>query len=169
MHCGLTTGRATSAPGPGSPRPHLRRDRVHPGHICAGTGLAPCHICTGASPQAANFFKTFQFPEQQISTIPPPQYASRSTPHLHRECARPQIVPHLHPDGAHACHICTGTGLTRGISASGLARLCCVCAGNLARPCDICTGTGLTPLTSAPEQARQSNIASQDCTASRRG
>ena len=30
---------ATSAPGPGSPLPRLRRDWAHPGHICAGTGL----------------------------------------------------------------------------------------------------------------------------------
>ncbi len=28
----------TSAPGLGSPRPHLRRDWAHPAHICAGTG-----------------------------------------------------------------------------------------------------------------------------------
>jgi DnaA family protein len=27
----------TSAPGLGSPHPHLRRDRAHPAHICAGT------------------------------------------------------------------------------------------------------------------------------------
>ena len=31
------TLRPTSAPGPGSPRPHLRRDRAHPAHICAET------------------------------------------------------------------------------------------------------------------------------------
>jgi hypothetical protein len=31
----------TSAPGLGSPRPHLRRDWAHPAHICAGTGLTP--------------------------------------------------------------------------------------------------------------------------------
>ena len=36
---GLTP--ATSAPGPGSPLPHLRRDWAHPRHICAGTGLTP--------------------------------------------------------------------------------------------------------------------------------
>jgi hypothetical protein len=27
--------------------PHLHRDWTHPGHVCTGTGLAPCHICTG--------------------------------------------------------------------------------------------------------------------------
>jgi hypothetical protein len=31
---------ATSAPGLGSPLPHLLRDWARPGHICAGTGLA---------------------------------------------------------------------------------------------------------------------------------
>ena len=31
---------ATSAPGHGSPLPHLHRDRAHPCHICTGTGLA---------------------------------------------------------------------------------------------------------------------------------
>ncbi len=30
----------TSAPGPGSPLPHLRRDQAHPSHICAGAGPA---------------------------------------------------------------------------------------------------------------------------------
>jgi hypothetical protein len=33
---GLTP--ATSAPGPGSPLPHLHRDRAHPCHICTGNG-----------------------------------------------------------------------------------------------------------------------------------
>ncbi len=32
---------ATSAPGLGSPRPHLRRGWAHPAYICAGTGLTP--------------------------------------------------------------------------------------------------------------------------------
>ena len=35
---------ATSAPGLGSPLPHLRRDWARPCHICAGTGRTPCHI-----------------------------------------------------------------------------------------------------------------------------
>ena len=42
---GLTP--AISAPGLGSPLPHLRRDWAHPCHICAGTGLAPTPHCTG--------------------------------------------------------------------------------------------------------------------------
>jgi hypothetical protein len=36
---GLTA--PTSAPGLGSPLPHLRRDWARPSHICAGTGLPP--------------------------------------------------------------------------------------------------------------------------------
>ena len=34
---GLTP--STSAPGLGSPHPHLHRDWAHPSHICSGTGL----------------------------------------------------------------------------------------------------------------------------------
>jgi hypothetical protein len=42
-HIGAGTGLTppTSAPGLGSPRPHLRRDWAHPAHICARTGLTP--------------------------------------------------------------------------------------------------------------------------------
>jgi hypothetical protein len=37
---------ATSAPGLGSPLPHLRRDWAHPlPHLCTGTGLTPAHLC----------------------------------------------------------------------------------------------------------------------------
>ena len=42
---GLTP--ATSAPGLGSPLPHLRRDLAHPCHICAGTGLTPATSAPG--------------------------------------------------------------------------------------------------------------------------
>ena len=70
--CHICTGTgltpATSAPGLGSPPPHLHRDWANPCHICAGNGLTPatsapglgeplphlrrdwahpCHICTG--------------------------------------------------------------------------------------------------------------------------
>jgi hypothetical protein len=38
---------ATSAPGLGSPLPHLRRGWARPCHICAGTGPTPVHICAG--------------------------------------------------------------------------------------------------------------------------
>ena len=94
---------ATSAPGLGSPLPHLHRDWAHPGHICTGTGLTPATSAPGlGSPR----------------------------PHLHRDWARPCHIctgtgltpatsapglgpplPHLHRDWAHPCHICAG-GLT---------------------------------------------------------
>ena len=35
----------TSAPGLGSPLPHLHRDWAHPCHICARTGLTACAEC----------------------------------------------------------------------------------------------------------------------------
>ncbi len=38
---------ATSAPGLGSPLPHLRRDWAHPCHICAGTGLTAATSAPG--------------------------------------------------------------------------------------------------------------------------
>jgi hypothetical protein len=38
---------ATSAPGLGSPRPHLHRDWARPCHICTGTGLAPATSAPG--------------------------------------------------------------------------------------------------------------------------
>jgi hypothetical protein len=43
---GLTP--ATSAPGLGSPPPHLHQERAHPCDICTGLDRAhPGHICTG--------------------------------------------------------------------------------------------------------------------------
>ncbi len=38
---------ATSAPGLGFARAQLHRDRAHPAHILTGTGPTPLHICTG--------------------------------------------------------------------------------------------------------------------------
>ncbi len=38
---------ATSAPGPGSPLPLLRRDRATPAYSCSRTGVTAAHICTG--------------------------------------------------------------------------------------------------------------------------
>ena len=69
---GLTA--ATSAPGLGSPRPHLRRDWSHRCHICIGTGLTAATSAPGlGSP----------------------------LPHLHRDWDPP--LPHLHRDWAHRC------------------------------------------------------------------
>jgi hypothetical protein len=84
---------------------------VHAGHICAGTGLAPCHaytrtglipahICTGTG-------------------LTPPTSAPRLRSPL----------PHLHRDGAHPSLICTRTALTPPTSASGPS-----CASRAATP-----------------------------------
>ncbi len=55
----------TSAPGLGSPRPHLHRDRARPAHICTGNGLAPPTSAPGlGSPR----------------------------PHLHRDLAHPAHI-----------------------------------------------------------------------------
>jgi hypothetical protein len=45
--CALTPGLPASAPGLGSPLPHLHRDWARPCHICAGTGLAPATSAPG--------------------------------------------------------------------------------------------------------------------------
>ena len=37
----------TSAPGPGSPLPHLRRDQAHPSPILRRDRARPSHICAG--------------------------------------------------------------------------------------------------------------------------
>ena len=84
---------------------------MHAGHICAGTGLAPCHaytrtglipahICTGTG-------------------LTPPTSAPRLRSPL----------PHLHRDGAHPSLICTRTALTPPTSASGPS-----CASRAATP-----------------------------------
>jgi hypothetical protein len=47
---------ATSAPGLGSPLPHLRRGWARPSHICTGAGLAPCRWsrwCCGGTQRCA--------------------------------------------------------------------------------------------------------------------
>jgi hypothetical protein len=83
---------ATSAPGLGSPVPHLHRVRAHPCHICTGTGLTPatsapglgsplphlhrdwahpCHICTGSGLTRATSAPGLRSP----------------LPHLHRDRA----------------------------------------------------------------------------------
>jgi hypothetical protein len=46
---GLGSPAATSAPALGSPLPHLHRHWARPSHICTGTGLTRCHICTCAT------------------------------------------------------------------------------------------------------------------------
>jgi hypothetical protein len=95
---------ATSAPGLGSPLPHLRRDCAHRFHICAATGLtpaasaprlgSPCHICTG----------TGLTPAASATGLGSP--LSTSAPGLGSP------LPHLRRDWARRSHICTATGLT---------------------------------------------------------
>jgi hypothetical protein len=53
------TTAATSAPGLGSPLPHLRRDWAHPCHICTGTGLAPATSAPGVGPRLPHLHGSF--------------------------------------------------------------------------------------------------------------
>ena len=46
MSRGLGSPLATSAPGLGTPLPHLLRDWAHPCHICAGAGHTHYELCT---------------------------------------------------------------------------------------------------------------------------
>jgi hypothetical protein len=145
---------APRVPGPGSPLPHLHRDRAHPCHICTGTGLTPAHIWAGTG--------------LALPTSAPG--LSSPLPHLHRNWAHPchictgtgltpatsaqelgSPLPHLHRDRARPCHICTGTGLTPATSAPGPGSRLPHLHRNWAHPCHICTGTGLAPATSAQE------------------
>jgi hypothetical protein len=85
---------ATSAPGLGSPLPHLPRDWTHPSNICTGTGLAAATSAPGlGSP----------------------------LPHRHRDWAHPcHICSRNRPTPSHICsgtgptpsHTCSGTGPT---------------------------------------------------------
>jgi hypothetical protein len=148
------------------PCPHLHRDWAHalphlhshpcqPCHICSATGLMPCQICTATRPSPATS-------AVGLGLIPATSVLGQSS-----------ILPHLHRDGAHPSHICTGTGLV----------LCHICAWTWPSPpptsasglgsrlatsdqdwaptlphmhrsglpsCRICAGLGLTPPTSAP-------------------
>jgi hypothetical protein len=74
----------------GSPRPHLHRERAHPAHICAGTGLTPPASAPGLHIEAELRRRARAHP----------------CPHLRRDWAHP--APHLHRDWAHPTHICTG-------------------------------------------------------------
>ena len=111
--------RPTSAPGLGSPPPHLRRDWAHPRHICArfAPGLGP------------------PLPTSEPGTGPTPclhlswDWARPSFAHLHRDCLgspRPTFAPGL-------------TGLAPPTSAPGLCRfdnrVLCMRFGELDRTC----------------------------------
>ncbi len=77
-------------PGLGSPVPYLHREWAHPAHICAGSAL---DINTGTGLTRATSAPGLGSPP------------GASAPGLGSP------VPHLHRDWAHPGHICTGTGL----------------------------------------------------------
>jgi hypothetical protein len=91
----IGSARATSAPGLGSPLPHLRQDWAHPCHICAGTGLTHATSAPGLGSAAAT------------SAPGLGSAAATSAPGLGSP------MPHLRRDWAHPCHICAGTRLGR--------------------------------------------------------
>jgi hypothetical protein len=128
----------------GTDSPHLRRDRAHRCHVCAGTGPTAatsaagpgpplprlrrdrahrCHICAGTGLTAAT---------------------SAAGP------GRP--LPHLRRDWAHPCHICGGTGLTDSphLRRDRAQRFATSAPGPGSPIRHICAGTGLTAATSAP-------------------
>jgi hypothetical protein len=114
----------TSAPGLGSPNPHLRRDWAQPPcHICTRTGLTPPASATGLGS--------------------PPR-------HLHQDWGHP--CPHLHRDWGHPTHICTRTGLTPLVtSAPGLGSPLTTSAPRLGSPMPTSApGLGSALHTSAP-------------------
>ncbi len=78
---------------------------MHAGHICAGTGLAPCHAYTrtGLIP-AHTCTGTGLTPPTSAPRLGPPRPPT-SAPGLGSP------VPHLHRDWAHRCHICIRTKL----------------------------------------------------------
>ncbi len=94
-----------------------------------------------------------------------PSRGSRGAP-VRMQQLRAERSPHLHRDWAHPAHICTpltctgtrlalacictGTGLTPSISASGLGSPSPHLHRDWAHPAHICIGTGLTQPTSAP-------------------
>jgi hypothetical protein len=94
---GLTP--ASSAPGPGSPLPHLRRDWAHPCLICTGTGRSPATSAPGLGSPLPHLHRDWA---HQCGTGLTP---ATSAPGLGLP------LPQLHRDWAHPCHICTGTAL----------------------------------------------------------
>jgi hypothetical protein len=120
---------ATSAPGLGSPLPHLRRDWAHPSHIRAGTGLTPPTSAPGLGP---------------------------SLPHLRRDWAHP--CPHLRRDWARPAHICAGAqdqlrSLLYCLPTDEEAKRCALFAGDrtkLQRPEQFVVVAALNPPPSTP-------------------
>jgi hypothetical protein len=88
---GLTP--ATSAPGMGSPLPHLRRDWAHPCHICTGTALTPATSAPGPRSAPATSAPGLRSPLPHLR-----RDCAQPRPHLRRDCAQPR--PHLRRDCA---------------------------------------------------------------------
>jgi hypothetical protein len=85
----------TSAPGLGSPLPHLLRDWAHPSHIYSGTWLAPATSAPGLGSPLPHLLRVG---------------LGSPLPHLLRD-GLGSPLPHLLRDWARPCHICSGTGL----------------------------------------------------------
>ena len=119
---------ATSAPGLGSPLPHLRRDWDRPCHICAGTGLTPATSALGLGwPPLQEYAKFLDFESDLRGAL-----AVLSAPPPRRDTGSP--LPHLRRDWAHPAHICAGTGLAHPTSAPGLGLAPATSAPGLERP-----------------------------------
>ena len=112
----------SSAPGLGSPLPHLHSEWAHPCHICTRIGLQDPAIrrflCTALRPAGDG---TYAIADAAIT-----QPASRMVEWLvDAQFAQPDQevgspLPHLHRVRARSRHICTGTGITPATSAPGL-------------------------------------------------
>jgi hypothetical protein len=92
---------ATSAPGLGSPLPHLRRDWAHACHIYAGTGLAPATSAPGLGCPVASAPSTalrFAWPRSGAMAerlfLLPAACARQLRSACARNCAPIRLLPH---------------------------------------------------------------------------
>ncbi len=77
--------------------------------------------------------------------------------HAHRACYG-YLLPHLHRDWSHPCHICTGTGLTPATSALGLGLTAATSAPRPGSPLPhLHRGTGAHPVHSSCTTAHTAN------------
>jgi hypothetical protein len=134
----------TSAPGLGSPLPHLRRDWAHPSHICAGTGLTP----PTPAPRLAGFdvieYTSSALLDQALHALPAEKLRTLDLAAFEEETLAVGAPCHICTGtGLTPCHICTGTHLHRDWGRSSH-----ICVGT--HPSHSCAGTGLTPPTAMP-------------------
>ncbi len=107
---------ATSAPGLGSPRPHLHRDCAHPAHICTGTGLTPPTSAPGLGSPRPHLHRDLRVAALHPATSAP----DPTTPRLARtKAASAQGPGHIRRD-AFATSAPGLTGLLPPTSAPGL-------------------------------------------------